>query len=215
MRLWICLLLLVAHPASARAGAWMQAVGAGFAAGSLTLRDNSTAELGLFADYGLTERLSVGLDVNQNNDKFGHALIFARTPLTKVGDKGRLAVQIAVGAHSTPEVQGAMVRAGLLYGRSMGHNGWFGFEATLEHRAGLNEPVLKLDSVAGLPTRSNLQLMIKSESYLSRDMTVGWSVSPQVIVRGKGKSSWVVGAEYREGGGTSTMGLSLGLWHKF
>ncbi len=214
---WLLLFSCCAAP-SVRAGAWLREAGEGFAAASATLRGGTgTDEMSLYADYGLQPRLTVGLDVNRRGYRSGHAVVFLRAPLFQGPHGGRLAVQAGLGAHEAGSASGAMGKIALLYGRPLGRDdaGWFGLQAAAEHRAGLQAPVYKLDAVAGLPVDGPVQPMLQLETFHTDGYGFGWTVTPALIFGPRGRRRWIAGLQYREGGGTHSMGLTIGLWQRF
>lgn len=231
MRNWLLIAAMLACAASgAQAGAWLREPGEAFVAASTTLRnDRATHEDSLFFEYGLRDRMTVGLDLNLRVDGAGHALAFMRMPVTQWADGSRMAVQLGLGAHRSARAapgraagpSGAMGKLAVMYGRSLGPTGggWFGLEAAVEHRAGVGAPIFKLDSVAGLPVGGRLQPMIKLETYHVPGRGSGWALTPSVILKPARGPRWVAGLEYRQarggGSGNRTLGLTLALWHRF
>ena len=67
----------------AMAGAWMQPPNTGFSALDLRYRVSQGRELGFYGSYGLSERITLGLDLNDTSTDSAHALAFLRLPLRK------------------------------------------------------------------------------------------------------------------------------------
>lgn len=205
--------LLAAAPAIS--GAWLREAGEGFAALEGTARAAGSSEGALYLEYGIGPRLTLGLDAMARGDGTAHALGFARLPLFATGAGARLAVELAAGGHRYRRANDAMARALLQYGRGMRGGGWVGLEAGVEHRRGLGAPLLKLDVVAGLPTRGNLQAMVKLETFYKDGYGPGATLTPSLIYRdGKGRR-WVSGIKLRRAGTDRSAGVTFGVWREF
>lgn len=213
--IWIALgLCLCLTTPGAQAGAWLQQAGEGFTSGSTLLRGDASQEASVYLEYGLRPGLTVGGDLNWRNDLNGHALVFARLPLTEFADGGRMAVQVGLGGHRLSGRVRPMAKASLQYGRPLGDGGWLGAEVTAEHRQGTN-PLWKFDAVAGFEPWSWAQPMVKLETLYTEGFGFAWALTPSLILNRSGKFQWVAGVELRRAGGVKTGGLSVSLWQRF
>ncbi|MEX0286611.1 MAG: hypothetical protein AB3N23_18540 [Paracoccaceae bacterium] len=200
----------------ASAGAWLLKRGKGFASGNAILRNGSAPqEFSVYTEYGLRNDLTMGIDINGRADGVGHGVIFARIPIAEPGDTGRLSLQLGAGWHQYNGDISGMTRIAVLYGQSVGANGWFGLEPAVELREGLGPPLYKLDAVLGIPTDWRTQPMVKLETIYKEGYGFGWTLTPALIFTRRNDMKWVGGLEYKRGGGTDNIGFSLGVWKRF
>ena len=86
----------------AQGGAWLGEKGTGFAAGSGTLTQDDFYSGSAYAEYGLTDRLTLGLDATADMDPFGvitgDGTLFLRWPLGSVDGPSRWAMHVGAGA---------------------------------------------------------------------------------------------------------------------
>lgn len=222
MRMMIAALILCAAAQQLAAGAWLSEKGTGFASFSTTVRSAGRDtmpdyELGIYGTYGLTSRLTIGLDINEVPGKNGHALLFARLPLGPADGRARFAFELALGGHHRDAQWGAMFRTGLGFGYGFSTprgNGWLAIDAAYEIRRGNPDPVYKLDGAVGLPARGRFTPFLQIETSQSSGRPLYWSVTPSVIIAGKGAQRWVFGVE-RRSTRQDTLGLTLRLWRDF
>lgn len=103
MRLVLISVLLAAAGTSAWAGAWLREKGSSFTAISVTTFEEGEGgykyKSSLYAEWGLRENLTIGLDAEEHQDLYGHALVFARIPIADFSQAGRFAAEFGVGAH--------------------------------------------------------------------------------------------------------------------
>lgn len=216
-----CVALLLAAPAAA--GAWLEQRATGFAAASATYRHaqgQHSSELGYYGAYGLTPRLTLGVDLNRSTGRSGHALVFARLPLLGEG-ANRLAAELALGGNQRAGQWLMMQRLTLSYGRGFqtgaGRGGWLAVDAGYELRSAGVESNWKLDATLGLnpataSSRTAPMLQLEVSKPVGGRQTL--SLIPSLRVQLPGKRELVVGLEHRSGGQRS-LGLRLGLWQRF
>lgn len=205
---------------SAFAGAWLREKDTAFQAVSSTLLRNDTGlsyETKVFAEYGFGPRLTIGMDVNENSAAGGHALLFARIPLGKQAQGTRYAVEFGFGGHHWLNEWSKMYKVALAAGRSFESrwgNGWMGLDVAYERRLGNAKPIYKLDAVIGLSSGKRFRPMLKLETAYSSGNSLAWTLTPTVLVKGRKKTTWVIGVEYRSARQKS-IGLNIGFWRQF
>ncbi len=100
-RLLFITFLLATFGAPVWAGAWLREKGSAFTATSVTAFKEADGEFkyktSFYAEWGLLPKLTLGLDAEEHQDLYGHALIFGRFPVADFGQAGRLAGEIGVG----------------------------------------------------------------------------------------------------------------------
>ncbi len=200
----------------ASAGAWLRDQGTVFAATSVTAfkeHDTYRFKTSLYAEWGFRPNLTLGLDAEEHQDLYGHALIFGRFPVADFGKAGRLAGEIGVGAHHRQLRTWALYKATLSYGKNIQTglgNGWLAVDTALEYRTH-DALIRKLDLTAGLSSGRRFDPLLQVETSYIPDQPFYWSVRPSVIYRPKsGKTAWIVGAE-RNALRDST-GFKFALW---
>lgn len=214
-----CMICLIATQ-PALAGAWMRDKGKGFVSTTSTIRagpPDADIEFGFYADYGLTSRLNIGLDINETPGVDGYALLFLRLPLPAPGPHSKLAIELGVGSHHRSENWHPMYRMGLSWGYGFASPlvpGWAAVELAIEHRGGHAEPLVKLDAIIGLTSSDGIRPMLQLETAIAQHLPLQWKLTPSLIIPGKGKIKWVVGIQQRSFG-TSRTGLKVTLWRRF
>lgn len=211
------LALLLAQPAAG--GAWLEQPGQGFASASATYRHTgspSAHELSYYGAYGISPKLTLGVDLNQTADVSGHALVFARLPL-HTGDRYRLAVETAAGGNHVQGLWLLMHKTTLSYGRSITTSrgsGWLAIDAAYELRNSGQEAIWKLDTTIGLNRPGKAAPMLQAEASKPEGGTFSYAFTPSLRYPLKDKRELLIGLEYRQAGQRS-LGLKLGLWQKF
>ncbi|MEX5577161.1 hypothetical protein [Pseudophaeobacter sp. A-200-2] len=222
MRIWIlsCLFSLLLAPPTL-AGAWLRQTGQGFVAASATLRQTEDGtlrhELGYFGEYGWSPRLTLGVDLNQNDRQTGHALLFARIPLLRGHSRPRFALTVAAGGSHQHGHWSPMSRTTL----SVGHefttaraSGWISVDASYEYRAYAPDPIWKLDATIGLNTGKAFSPMLQIETSRSVGAPLTYAITPRLRYRTAPGQELVVGLEHKQANRQS-LGLKISLWHRF
>ena len=138
MKRAVAYLLAFLIAGSADAGAWPRAEGSVFLSvgrtssvvatpvGGLGLQSQ---DLSLFFEYGLTDDLTVGLDLSSGNGgDMTTGFVFARPPILQDFTKAPLAATVALGVEDRDDgVTVPLLRAGLSWGRGL-ENGWLAFD---------------------------------------------------------------------------------------
>ncbi|MFV0513416.1 MAG: hypothetical protein ACK5MY_07265 [Jhaorihella sp.] len=223
----MALLCGLAAASPAMPGAWLREDGRAFLSVSGIVRRTVAGheqETGLYGEYGLLPRLTIGIDLNERPALAGHALVFARLPLIAQSDRTRLALEIAAGAHHWQTNWHPMTRATLSLGRAFqagrGYQGWLNLDAAYERRYGFLRPAYKLDLTAGLSSGLRLRPLLQIETTLVPGQGRYWTVTPAILFgggRGRGTAgiaTWLVGVE-RKSAPQDSVGLKLALWRRF
>lgn len=224
-----CFALLLAAPAAA--GAWLEQPGKGFAAASATYRHAQgsgraagqaaqSSELAYYGAYGLSQRLTLGVDLNRSANRSGHALMFARLPVLPKGQT-RLAAELALGVNQRAGPWLPMQRMTLSFGRGFqtvgGRSGWLAVDVGYEHRSSGAEVIWKLDATFGLNPAETGQRpapMLQVETSKPEGGRLTVSLIPSLRLKLHPERELIVGLEHRSGGQRS-LGLRLGLWQRF
>lgn len=219
---WLMMVWFAICPARpAGAGAWMRDEGTGFLSTGAILRQGdpqAARELSLYGDYGLSPRLTLGVDVNQRPGVSGHALLFARLPLNAPEARSKFALETALGGHHWMGDWSPMYRVTFSAGRGFttrkGAHGWIALDASYERRLGDTDPAYKLDGTIGLSGPARLRPILQIETAFSPGQPVFWAVTPGLLIEGGHNRTWHLGLE-RKSASRDTLGLKLGLWLQF
>ncbi|WP_281995365.1 hypothetical protein [Ruegeria faecimaris] len=211
-------LLLMASPAWS--GAWLREKDAAFTAASLTAfrlpEDGYDYKTSLYAEWGYSQNLTVGFDFEQNQDLYGHALIFARVPVADLGQWGRFAAEFGAGAYHKHERAWAQYKVTLSYGKGFQSalgSGWIAIDAAIENRTHDNI-YRKLDLTTGLSSDRLINPLIQIETAYRSGHSIYWKARPSVMIRTKDSSTtWVLGVERNDA--RKNTGIKLALWNEF
>ncbi|MBO9445509.1 hypothetical protein [Ruegeria sp. R14_0] len=218
---WVsCILIWIFAASPAWSGAWLRDKGSAFVSAAATAFEDQDHgydyKASLYAEYGLRENLTLGLDIEQNRDIYGHALIFARLPVADFDNAGRFAAEFAVGAHHQQIRAWAVYKATLSYGKGFQTgwaSGWVAIDAALEYRTH-DALYRKLDLTAGLSSARLINPLLQIETAYRSDRPLHWRVRPSIMIRAKDSSrTWVLGLERNDA--RKNTGIRLALWNTF
>jgi hypothetical protein len=219
---WLFLLLVCAGPAFS--GPWLRDKGTGFNATTVEIAPADPARsapypppypvdayTSVYGEYGLTPRLTLGLD--GGSDTYGNSmgLLFLRFPLHE-GRTARMAGEIAIGARWSSTELTPLLRPGLSWGRGVtlfDTAGWVSLDATLLLPANGDRPAAKLDAMLGLNTGTRTKLMLGLTLERSAP-----TLSPGVAYRVWDRFHITLGAKLRIAQ-ARPHALTLGFWQEF
>lgn len=230
-RLMAALVLALALPVVAQAGAWPRPKGETFLSFGQQLSTGATTLFGaatdirswssVYAEYGLTDRLTVGLDagLGQGQDERIEAVLaFARLPVWSPGEH-RVAVDFGLGTVAeTDAVRQTRLRLGLAWGRGFAEGrwggGWLGMESSAELREPAGEVAVKADFTAGW--KPNDRWMVIGQVQTGYYPAAGGIVrlAPSVVRRLSARSHLQLGVT-AEVVGERALGLSGAVWLSF
>lgn len=166
-------------PGIAHAGPWPRAKGDVFFSLSHEVGRDGGGWSALYAEYGLTPRWTLGLDIGNSQDRTT-ALAFVQRAVGKQDGPGRLAFSSGIGIETGIEPQ-AFGMVGAAWGRSLGTPlgpGWLAVEPQLRMGVALSEdwpPTLVLDEDGKIATTGLAKL----------DLTLGATARPGLILMGQ------------------------------
>lgn len=214
----ICIWFAVACPATA--GAWLRERGQVFLATTVTLykiAQVSPYKSSLYGEWGVLDRLTLGMDFNERPAVSGHALLFARLPIPAPGSRNTLAIELGAGGHHWRNNWSPMYKLAVSFGRgwqtALGP-GWLAIDTAVEHRRGKDEDLYKLDLTTGLSGQRRFNPLLQIETAYASGADLYWTVTPSVMIRGRNETRWVVGVE-RKSHFPDAIGLKLGVWTTF
>jgi len=218
--IWGCLLCVLCAPV--HGGAWLQDQGRTFLAASSTTRLTqdglmTQGEGAVYAEYGLTQTLTFGADLNVTANSYGHAIGFLRRPIGPQEKPVRLAYEAGAGARRLNGQWEPVVKLGLSYGRGIARPagyGWFGLDGSVEVGAQRGDLSAKLDATLGLPLSARVQTLVQIETTHWPDDTSVVAITPSLLWEFRTDSFVKLGIEARSAQ-TDTLGLRVGFWRKF
>ena len=217
------LLLFLICASGVSAGPWLRAAGTGFSALSTEITPHGHMPPAFppdlpvdlygsaYVEYGLTSRLTIGLDSGIDGFGNGQALAFLRLPLFQ-GHRGRAAAELGIGARWSLLEVTPIIRPGLSWGRDLGvfgRSGWTSFDATLTFPTDGARPVPKIDAIIGLDAGKRTKLMLGLT--LERPAP---TLSPAIAYRLSKTFHVTLGLKLR-GDKSRSHALTIGCWQEF
>lgn len=213
------LLTATLTPCAARAGAWPRDAGSGFF--SVATRLSWPQEIAqwtsieptedyhtLYIEYGMTDRLTLGLDVGRSVSGGGKSVAFVQFPLLDRDTGPKVSAQLGFGTIAGENI----LRPGLSVGWGM-PNGWLAFDGVAEmHRSGDTD--VKLDVTWGRNLPKGRKLIVQLQTGLQENDPAFARLAPSLVFPMRKKMNAELGATYGLKGDDS-MGLKFGLWLDF
>ncbi|WP_456385585.1 hypothetical protein [Profundibacter sp.] len=235
----IALLVLLAFPTVAQSGAWLREKGALFLSWSNSISTLSTSsfatDTSLYAEYGLTKRLTVGFDGYLGaSGKASEAYLFMRMPLGKSGGKSggkssrpaQMALTFGMGVKTIPNPWGTtteqtLAKLGFSWGRGL-KKGWLGFDASVSSvvKSSIFVPAqagtsFSADFTWGQKPSDRLMLIWQVQTGKTTNGPAYAKFAPSLIWSfGGGKNSVEVGL-VKGLTGDNTQSVKLGFWKSF
>lgn len=208
-------------PALASANAWQREAGSGFASIGTQLSWPVPVEqasepkmmTSAFVEYGLTKKLSLGIDFSQEDGGDQKIILFAQTPLVATESGHRIALEMGVGQISEETV----VRPGLSYGFGFAREkggGWVSVDANAAVGLSDQSTALALDLTYGLSAVNGLKYIFQVQSGKSEGSEAFSRFAPSVVVPWGETRNVELGMTYGLSG-EDEVGVKLGLWQKF
>ncbi|MEL7211728.1 MAG: hypothetical protein AAGK92_03635 [Pseudomonadota bacterium] len=226
------LLFFLMWPSFSHAGAWPREKGGVFLSFSTATRASTqahatnvpelahSAENSLYAEYGLTPRITLGFDgMMTDSVSYGQALVFARVALGDQEAANRYAASFAIGQFIDTVIDTdhldaehtTLTRLGLHYGRGL-KNGWIGADAFATQ--GATGTDLKLDATWGLKPWERWMFIAQLQSGQPAEGDSYMNFAPSVVWRMNKRVSLEVGVIHPLHGDGETA-LKLGTWTEF
>ncbi len=217
----LALILLLAGAPAAEAGAWLRSKGDGFGATSVSTNKDRELSTSLYGEYGLTERLTLGLDISYGVDRTffqqGSGIAFLRFPLGPTDRTHKWAAHIGLGARY---LQGYFLRAaeaGLSWGRGIQWRdkyGWLNVDGSYNIPQSPADSRLKIDGTAGIGLNDRFKVMLQMFNTHEGGQTFS-QIAPSLLWSpGGGTSTIQLSAEIPVAGGGETA-LKIGVWVEF
>lgn len=233
----LALIILCLTAPSALAGPWPRAKGESFLSFALEYSD-SRDYAGLYAEYGLTEKLTLGLDLGGTSSTAKKAIAFARWPVGNTKGALRMAAQLGLGYGERwrtppfklvikgggplpplpgprPEMQ-PILQTGFSIGRGLkllGHNGWI----TLDTRAEMDDHLAAhyaADATIGLTVPKGHKLILQVQTGSTATGASWAKLAPAYVLQLSDRQHLEMGLVAGVAGDTD-IAARLGLWQRF
>jgi hypothetical protein len=231
------LLLVCLTTTGALAGPWPRDKGETFLSFAIEYSESRDYG-GLYAEHGLTEDLTLGLDLGTTSSDAKKAIAFARWPIGPTSAPLRMSVQLGIGyaerwrtppfklvikgGGPLPPLPGPqpkmrpVVQTGFSVGRGLdllGHNGW----VTLDTRAEIDEDLAShyaADATLGLRGRKGHMVILQLQTGATDSGDTWAKLAPSYVLD-------LSGSQHLEMGfvagltGNNDVAARLGLWQRF
>lgn len=220
MRLVLLSFLLCLSSASAMAGAWPRKAGEGFASATarfswpqdvqqLTSLAPSQEYYTIYVEYGLTDRLTLGVDLGRSVSGSGKSVVFLQYPLLERGTGPRVAAQLGFGQISGRQV----IRPGLSVGLGL-ERGWLSVDGVAEMRLDSGIADYKIDMTWGWNFDNGRKLILQMQTGAPAGDPVFARFAPSVVFPLNDRLTLETGVAYGLTGDRS-FGVLVGLWTTF
>ncbi len=205
---------------TATAGAWPREQGGVFASATVRLswpqdmvKARSFEPTGgyrtLYLEYGLTNRLTVGLDLGRSVSGRRKTVVFGRIPIRNRDTGIKAAFQLGLGTIDDRQI----IRPGISLGWGL-ENGWIAADAVAEMRVESGEADLKLDVTWGRNLGKGRKLILQMQMGDPVDDPSFARFAPSIVFPLNDMISLETGAAWGIVG-DNTFGLKVGLWTQF
>ncbi|VAV92967.1 hypothetical protein MNBD_ALPHA07-193 [hydrothermal vent metagenome] len=216
MRVVLLMFLVLASPA--QAGPWPREKGHVFlSVGGVSEVDETTGTIAtfstLYGEYGLTEKITLGLDLGSDGRRSSKAMAFLRMPLTRASKKTKLAAEMGLGFANGEKA----IRPGLSIGRgfTLGkRNGWMTADSRAVIFKDFNDILFESDLTIGLSATKRLKVIMQVQTGIPAHDTSYVRLAPSIVFERKpGRhTEFGVTAGIK---GVSGLGLKIGSWFEF
>jgi hypothetical protein len=206
---------------TAQAGAWLRERGAGFLSTSGTVTAEKDASGALYGEFGLTDRMTLGIDINGGMDRDGlpqgDGTLFLRFPLSDTEAPHKFAAHVGLGARYEPYDLVPSLELGLSWGRGFQWRerwGWAALDASINLAEAPIKTITKLDATLGIGLGQNTKAM--GQIFLTRtDGRLYTTLAPSLLVTPKAsRTTFQIGFEFPMEAENDAR-LKLGIWRTF
>ncbi|WP_116133819.1 hypothetical protein [Tropicimonas sp. IMCC34043] len=179
----------------------------------------TTEELTFFAEYGVTDRVTVGVDSHRRpEEESGANIWFVRATVGPRDWSSQYAVELGLGnGRSYTGETDTVTRAAFLWGRgfsTFGIDGWADVNARVESLAGTEDVLYKVDSTFGVKPDDKRLIYIQMQSGKLGE-NPGFTRVVPTYVRNFGphlslESAFLYGIENDD-----SLGVKFGVWTQF
>ncbi len=212
------LALLILLAAQAQAGAWSREKGKTFL--SFSTQVEGPNEFGLYdsfanvyAEYGLTDKLTAGLDLGGSALQMTKAVAFLRLPLGRLDQPTKLAAELGLG-----QVDGrTALRPGFSMGRGLTlwqRQGWAAIDTRFVKFDSGSDSLFETDLTFGLNASKKTKLILQLQTGARSSNPLYIRLAPSLVIERKPGHHLELGitAGLKE---ISTKGIKIGTWRHF
>jgi len=215
--LTLAIVLLCWLASGAVAGAWLRETGTAFLSlsGEVTEPDDFgiyRQDYSLYAEYGLAERLTIGVDAGHDMLTMSKGIVFARLPLGRADRTVKLAVELGAGQVGDDTA----LRPGLSIGRGIelwDWNGWLNADGRAV-LAGGGAMTLESDLTFGLSVTDRSKVILQIQAGQPDIGDAYAKFAPSFVYETKPGAHLEIGLT-QPLTGSDLRSLSLGLWRTF
>lgn len=215
--LTLAVVLLLGLAPVGMAGAWLREKGTGFLSLSSQVTEPDEygfyrVDAGLYAEYGLTERLTLGVDAGHDMLRVSKGLVFLRLPLGRETHKTRLAMEIGAGQVGDDTA----LRPGLSIGRGIklwDRYGWLNADGRVV-LAGGGAMTLESDLTFGLSITGRSKIILQLQLGQPDIGDAYAKIAPSFVYETKPGTQLELGLTHPLTG-SDLRGVSLDLWRTF
>ena len=212
------LVLLIVLAAQVHAGPWPREKGKAFL--SFSSQVEGPNEFGLYdsfatlyAEYGLTDTLTLGIDLGGSATQMTKAVAFARLPIGRADNKTKLAIELGLGQVGGDNA----LRPGLSLGRGITvgeRNGWATIDTRFVMFTDSSDYLLENDFTVGLNTTDKSKLIIQFQTGAPKGNPLYIRLASSVVIERKPSHHLELGvtAGLMQ---TSSYGFKIGTWRNF
>lgn len=166
-----------------------------------------------YLEYGLTDRITAGLDLGRSVSGSGKTVGFLRVPLTRPEATLKISVELGLG-----RIDGApVIRPGLSIGRGFSWgdvSGWLAVDSLAEIGTSNGQLDAKIDMTFGVTMPNDWKYLLQLQTGAPYGDPVFARLAPSVVIP-IGPDRYVDIGGHLGLTGDNTYGLKLGVWQKF
>lgn len=215
------LILALTSAPTAQAGAWLRGKGDGFTSTTLSSTADQTLSTGFYFEYGLAEKLTLGLDISYGVDfttfEEGSGIAFLRFPLGPTDQTHKFAAHVGVGARYLVGFYLPAAELGLSWGRGIewgGKYGWVNVDTSYNRSQSPTDPRIKIDGTVGMGLTERSKVMLQMFNTIEGGTTFSRLAPSYLFAPGGGKTTFQLSVEIPVAGGGDPA-LKLGVWRSF
>ncbi|MCM2561727.1 hypothetical protein M8756_04510 [Lutimaribacter sp. EGI FJ00015] len=210
LRLAVIFWLMMAGPLWA--GAWPRGKGNVFVTALTYLTQNGTYS-GIYAEWGLTDRLTLGLDVGHGVSGEEKAVAFLRLPMLERLSNHEFAWELGLGEIAGEKV----IRPGLSWGKSVelaGRPGWIAVDSVAEMRTETLATDYKADLTLGLTVTDRRKIMMQFQAGVQSGDEPFLRLVPSITFGLSNRTQLEIGLTHDLLGVRDT-GIKAAVWYEF
>lgn len=216
---WFAILLCLSAP-MAQAGAWPRAEGTGFVSLSQRLSwpqdlaalqtDDARQDYAtLYAEYGVTDRLTLGLDLGRSVSGDDKSVLFVQYPLRAAPTGPKVTAQLGLGRIGDKTI----LRPGLSLGWGL-ERGWLSLDGVAEIATREKTTDYKLDITWGRSLSKDRKLILQVQTGFPTHGDAFVRLAPSMVFPVSDRLQAELGVTW-DVSGDDRMGILVGLWRDF